>query len=69
MIKIYNKSLRIKSEWIGEKVFIYNGKVFQRKSIHASMLGYKIGEFVLTKRLGGKIHIKESKKKKKNKKK
>ena len=66
-MKIYQKEKRILEEWVGKRIYIYNGKGFQRKLIHRGMVGYKVGEFILTKKLGGNIHLKEGKKKKKGK--
>lgn len=68
MIKLFKKNQKIKEGWVGLKLQIYNGKVFQRKRVNVGMVGRKVGEFVLTKRLGGQIHQKKEKKKKKGKK-
>lgn len=69
MIKLFKKNQKIKEGWVGLKLQIYNGKIFQRKRVNLGMVGRKVGEFVLTKRLGGQIHQKKEKKKKKGKKK
>lgn len=68
MIKLFKKNQKIKEDWVGLKMYIYNGKVFQRKMVNIGMVGRKVGEFVLTKRLGGQIHQKKEKKKKGKKK-
>ncbi len=52
---------------IGLIISVYNGNNFVNVKILELMVGYKVGTFVLTKKLGSFIHI--SKKKKKNKKK
>lgn len=68
MIKLFKKNQKIKEDWVGLKMYVYNGKVFQRKTVNIGMVGRKVGEFVLTKRLGGQIHQKKEKKKKGKKK-
>lgn len=66
-MKFFSKNVRIIEKWVGEKVYVYNGRLFQRKTITASMVGHKLGEFIWTKKLGAVIHQKEKKKKKKRK--
>jgi ribosomal protein S19 len=67
-MKIYRKNEKIPKSWLGKKLYIYNGKLFQKKLVNFGMVGHKIGEFVLTKKLGSIIHKKEGKKKKKSRK-
>lgn len=69
MKKLFRKNQKIKEGWVGQKLYVYNGKTFQRKTVNLGMVGHKVGEFILTKRLGSQIHVKKEKKKKKGKKK
>lgn len=69
MLKFYNKSARVRSDWVGQRVFIYNGCTFQKKLVSLGMVGFRLGEFVLTKKLGNTIHKKKDNKLKKKKKK
>jgi ribosomal protein S19 len=50
-------------------VRIYNGKSHVLIQLKKKMIGHKLGEFSLTKKLGKKIHDSERSKKRKNKKK
>jgi len=63
-MKIYKKDFRVLSDLVGKKIYVYNGKEFQRKTVHAGMVGHKLGEFLWTKKFGPRIHVKEGKKKK-----
>lgn len=67
-MKFFNKNSIISKDLVGEKIYVYNGKVFQRKTVVPGMVGFKVGEFILTKKIGSKIHTKDLKKKKKVKK-
>lgn len=45
-IYIYNKNLIILKEYVSNKFKVYNGKEFIEIIILTSMIGYKFGEFV-----------------------
>ena len=59
-----NKSIIILDFMVGLYFLVYNGLTYQLVFIKENMIGYKIGEFVLTKTLGEEIH---NLKKRKNK--
>lgn len=50
---------------VGEKVTISNGKKFDELVVTQLMVGHKFGCYCFTKVLGGGIHVKSKKKKKK----
>jgi ribosomal protein S19 len=54
-----NPSLRVKSMDIGKTYTVVNGKSVINLVISEAMLGFRFGQFVLTKRLGSAIHIKK----------
>ena len=65
-----NRSLRSRSSHIlpsdvGHKVAIHDGRRLSWIQIRNPMVGFKFGSFMLTKRLGGGIHLSPSKKKNK----
>lgn len=47
-LKIWRRSDIITSSLIGKTVFIYNGKLFKKLLISREKIGYKYGEFSLT---------------------
>jgi ribosomal protein S19 len=47
---IYKKSLFIQSGDINKKFLIYNGKHFQKLVISKEMVGYRFGEFTVTRK-------------------
>lgn len=49
-IKIFNKNLIILPEYVNKNIYIYNGKQFIKKQINDSMVGYKFGEFINTRK-------------------
>ena len=55
-IKLYRKSSKIIIKFVGFTFLIHNGLFFNRIVIDKSMVGFRFGEFVLTKRMGGFIH-------------
>lgn len=59
--KIFDRSAVITLSFLNKRVLIHNGRRFISLLIKESMLGYKFGEFVVTKQLGGKIHSKKKK--------
>jgi ribosomal protein S19 len=58
-------SFRIKSTDIGKMFSVFNGKSAITFLILESMVGFRFGQFVLTKKLGSSIHVKKSRKSKK----
>lgn len=45
-----DRSVTIIPQFIGKKVFIYNGKEYHSISVSAEMVGHKFGEFVITRK-------------------
>ena len=62
--KIYNRASVIPSICLGNKVSIHTGRSFRAKNINKWMLGFKFGEFTLTRK---RALYKSKQKKKKNK--
>jgi len=60
----YRRNSSIPTTVLGKRVAVFNGLTFMSFLVRDWMLGRKFGEFVLTKRLGSKIHEKIIKKKK-----
>jgi ribosomal protein S19 len=60
---IINKTLLKKTE----SILIYRGKSYNKIQLKRKLLGYKVGEFSLTKKLGAKIHDSQRNRKRKNK--
>jgi len=63
---LYEKLSRntfISSILLNKRVRVYNGKKFLFLRIKKTMLGFKLGEFCVTKALGYTIHQKKKKKK------
>jgi ribosomal protein S19 len=54
---------RIKSLDIGKTYSVFNGKVATNLVVTDPMLGFRFGQFVLTKRLGAAIHVKKKSRK------
>ncbi len=47
----YKKNKIITSIHLNKKFLIYNGKDFQKLIVSKDMLGYKFGEFVMTRKI------------------
>jgi len=62
------RNLLISTILLNKRVKIYNGKKFLFLRIKKTMLGFKLGEFCVTKALGYTIHKKKKKKKSSRKK-
>lgn len=62
---ISDRSSIITKSLIGSKVKIYNGKKFLVIFLKQKMIGYKFGEFSITKIIGSKIAAKKREKQKK----
>lgn len=58
-IKKVSRNLKIYSSFLNKKVKIYNGKKYILQEIKPNMIGYKFGDFVLTKKITNKIHLKK----------
>ena len=67
LIKVWDKSSIILSIFVGFSFLIYNGKKFMPIRILKNMVGYRFGEYVLTKKIGSTIHVVSKKRKKKRK--
>jgi small subunit ribosomal protein S19 len=64
--KIWCRSSVIPSSLIGETVFVHNGREFKRIFINREKIGFKFGEFSLTRKYQKKIKaVKKSSKIKK----
>jgi len=50
MLKVWKKSMKILSIFVGLSFLIYNGKKFMPIKISQSMIGTNFGEYVLTKK-------------------
>ncbi len=48
---VYKKNKIITSIHLNKKFLIYNGKDFQKLIVSKDMLGYKFGEFVMTRKI------------------
>lgn len=66
--KILNKrTLIIQKRDINEIYDVHNGHGYKSVKINKQMLGFKLGQFVLTKIMGNKIHRRGKKKREKKK--
>jgi ribosomal protein S19 len=64
MLKKYSSSL-IHLKDIGREFVVYTGKMLQKVKVVEGMENTRFGSYILTKKLGPRIHIKKIKKKKK----
>jgi len=48
---IYKKNLHIGLKHLNKHFLIYNGKTFQKLYISRGMIGFRFGEFVLTRKV------------------
>jgi len=48
---VYKKNKIITAMHLNKKFLIYNGKDFQKLIVSKEMLGYKFGEFVMTRKI------------------
>jgi len=60
----YKKANYIIPQLIGKRINIYNGKKPFSIIVRKNMVGSRLGEFIVTKRLGRLIHTKQKKRKK-----
>ena len=63
----YSRDTVIPPEFVGYTIAIHNGKKFNHLRITQHMVGYKLGAFSYTKRVGSSIHNSEHNAKKKAK--
>jgi small subunit ribosomal protein S19 len=59
---VLTRNATILSNWVGSQLLVYNGKHFSTLVIRREMLGYKLGDFALTRKIGV-VHAKKKKKK------
>ena len=64
IIQTKSRSSTILQSFIGLVIAVYTGRVYNNVYIDEKMVGYKLGEFSFTRKLG-RIHEKKSKKGKK----
>ena len=62
-IILWDRNYIIKKEDINTRLSMYNGLKYFSILVRDNMVGYKISEFIQTKKIGPKIHRKVSKKK------
>jgi len=55
-INLYRKSAKISRKFVGYTFNVHTGMHFQRTKITKHMVGFRFGEFVITKRMGAFIH-------------
>jgi len=60
--KIWSRNSVIPSFFLGKTVLVYNGKQFHKVYINREKVGYKFGEFSLTRKNFKKIIVKTKKK-------
>src|ERR1700761_3542365 len=65
--RTYSRDTMIPPEFVGYTIAIHNGKRFTNVRITSNMIGYKLGTFCFTKRLGSSIHNSEHNAKKRAK--
>jgi ribosomal protein S19 len=61
--KIYNKSFIITEKFLNKMVLVYNGKEFKKVHIDREKLGFRFGEFVMTRKYTKKSKPIKTKKK------
>ena len=49
--KIYKKNLYITYKNLNKHFLIYNGKIFQKLFISKEMIGFRFGQFILTRKV------------------
>jgi small subunit ribosomal protein S19 len=62
-----SRTSHIPSNFIGKTIAVYNGKKHKPLKITHKMIGQKLGQFVLTKKIGSSIHNSERNRKRKEK--
>ena len=56
-----NRIYVIKKKDLSKEVYIYNGKYYIKFNINLKHIGFKLGQFAITKKIGMKIHLKNIK--------
>jgi len=51
MVKTHKRDILVMPEMVGLKLGVYNGKTFDPVDIRSEMIGYYIGDFILTRKL------------------
>lgn len=54
-VYVWSRRALVTAEFVGKRVAVYNGRRFLSFIVRKSMVGYKFGEFSLTKKIGA-IH-------------
>jgi len=54
-----SRSSTIPNNFVNHIISVYNGKMHKRIYIKNGMIGFKLGEFVFTKKLGSSVHNSE----------
>jgi len=67
IIQTTSRSSVITNNFVGKIIAVHNGKESKRVLIKPEMIGYKLGCFVFTKKLGASIHNSDRNRKKKEK--
>lgn len=62
-----SRSSTILEDFIDRTILVHNGRTYKLVKIYPSMVGYKLGAFLLTKKQGRSIHNSEGNRKKKEK--
>jgi ribosomal protein S19 len=62
--KIWERNTIISQNFIDLEFLVYNGKEFKKVYINRPKLGFKLGEFSLTRKIREKVEDKKRKKKK-----
>ena len=57
--KVYNTNFLIPEDLLGKRVLVYNGRQFISLLIREDHINGRLGNFIITKRQGYKIHKKK----------
>ncbi|PCJ14400.1 MAG: 30S ribosomal protein S19 [Planctomycetota bacterium] len=52
-IKTWSRACTISPEFVGQTFLVHNGRDFKTVQVSENMVGHKLGEFSVTRRLGG----------------
>jgi ribosomal protein S19 len=63
-LRFWAGNIVITSRLIGKDIEVYNGKSFKGFKVLELMVGYKVGHFIFTRRVGSDIHKSKKFKKK-----
>jgi len=56
-VRTMGRGTFITSEFVGYKVWVYNGLAYFVVDITREKVGYRLGDFIFTKKLSDKVHI------------